>query len=593
MRQRATHRTQSLAPKRRKRVDPRSALLALVGLIVAGPQLAAAQTETAPEAFSADTPVLHQEAESAGISHVYDGPWEFFVGGGGAAFDCDGDRKQDVFLAGGKETAQLFRNRSAVGGPLAFEPAEMGVDADSLTKVTGAYALDIDQDGVKDLVLLRVGANHILKGLGDCRFEDATRAFSIDPGRDWTTAFSATFEPDLSFPTLAFGNYVDRSAPGSPWGTCADNVLMRPMKGRDEPDYSEPQRLSPGFCALSMLFTDWNRTGEPALRITNDRQYYRGGEEQLWRVEPGRPARPYRKADGWQHLSIWGMGIAEADLNGDGWPEYALTSMGDTKLQVLDRTYEDTPAYEDEAFDRGATAHRPYEGDEGKPSTGWHAEFADFNNDTALDLFIAKGNVEAMPDFAAFDPDNLLMGGFDGRFTERGREAGIARPTKGRGALIADFNMDGALDLLVVNRGGKASLFRNLGGASPFGPRPLGNFLEVELSQKGANREALGAKLAVRVGTKTLMRTVKVGGGHASGSNGFVHLGLGVAERAEIRIQWPDGEWSHPYRVFANNFVLIDRDADAARYWYPADEPVEADGVVDSAEVDIGAEMPR
>ena len=121
----------------------------------------------------------------------------------------------------------------------------------------------------------------------------------------------------------------------------------------------------------------------------------------------------------------------------------------------------------------------------------------------------------------------------------------------------------------------------------------MGNFLEVELSQKGANREALGAKLAVRVGTKTLMRTVKVGGGHASGSNGFVHLGLGVAERAEIRIQWPDGEWSHPYRVFANNFVLIDRDADAARYWYPADEPVEADGVVDSAEVDIGAEMPR
>ena len=30
------------------------------------------------------------------------------------------------------------------------------------------------------------------------------------------------------------------------------------------------------------------------------------------------------------------MGIAEADINNDGYPEYALTSMGDTKLQTLD-----------------------------------------------------------------------------------------------------------------------------------------------------------------------------------------------------------------------------------------------------------------
>ncbi len=100
-------------------------------------------------------------------------------------------------------------------------------------------------------------------------------------------------------PTLAFVNYVDRTAPGSPWGTCEPNVLFRPAKG-DAPNYGNPQILKPGLCALSALFTDWNNSGEPALRITNDRQYYRGGEEQLWRVPPDRPARPYRRADGWK-----------------------------------------------------------------------------------------------------------------------------------------------------------------------------------------------------------------------------------------------------------------------------------------------------
>ena len=71
--------------------------------------------------------------------------------------------------------------------------------------------------------------------------------------------------------------------------------------------------LAPGFCALSMLFTDWNKSGVPSLRISNDRQYYRGGEEQMWRIEPGKTPRPYTRADGWRHLSIFGMGIAEGE----------------------------------------------------------------------------------------------------------------------------------------------------------------------------------------------------------------------------------------------------------------------------------------
>ena len=84
-----------------------------------------------------------------------------------------------------------------------------------------------------------------------------------------------------------------------------------------------------------MLFTDWNRSGTPALRVSNDREYYEGGQEQLWRIEPGKPPSLYTEADGWKLLRIWGMGIASQDINGDGYPDYFLTSMADNKLQML------------------------------------------------------------------------------------------------------------------------------------------------------------------------------------------------------------------------------------------------------------------
>lgn len=516
-----------------------------------------------------DVPAMVEEHAAAGVNHVYGGPWEYFVGGGGAAFDCNGDRKPDMLLAGGKNPAALYINESEVGGEIRFRAGELALGKE-LTGVTGAYPLDIDGDGYVDIALLRVGRNLLLKGGPDCRFAVANEDWKFDGGDEWTTAFSAEWEEGQSFPTLAFGNYVDRNAPGSPWGTCHDDYLFRPEAG-DRPSFGQPETLAPGYCALSMLFTDWNKSGEPSLRITNDRQYYRGGEEQLWKVPPGKPPKAYSKADGWRHVVIWGMGIAQGDLDGSGVPVYALTSMGDTKLQRLDEEADaGSPVYRDIAFERGATAHRPYAGSDLRPSTGWHSEFADFNNDSLLDLFIAKGNVEAMGDFAQNDPDNLLLGQWDGRFAEAGEQAGIALPTKGRGALIADFNMDGTLDLVVINRSQPTSVFRNEGAKTESGGlQPMGNFLEIELKQPGKNRMAVGAMINVKIGTRTMNRWISVGGGHASGHIGWTHFGLGNSERAEIRVKWPGGEWSHPYRVFANQFVIVDREKPIASYWYP------------------------
>ncbi len=547
-------------------------LLGVIGVLL--PVLAAVPASgEGSAALTMDVPLFREQAAAAGVEHRYTGPWEFFVGGGVAAFDCDGDGKPDLVFAGGKGPMQLFLNRSPVGGPLKFERKDIAIDRRWLTDVIGVYPIDIDGDGITDLVVLRVGGNLLLKGGPDCSFELANKAWHFDGGHAWTTAFAATWEKGQKFPTLAFGNYVDRAAPGSPWGTCHDNQLFRPAEGA-VPDYSQGLALAPGYCALSMLFTDWNRSGEPALRIANDRQYYRGGEEQLWRVEPGKLPRLYTRADGWRPLHLWGMGLAQADIDGSGRPGYAITSMGDTKLEVLDPEADgESPVYRDIAYERGATAHRPYAGGDIKPSTGWHPAFEDVNNDGLIDLFITKGNVEAMPDFAALDPDDLLLGGWDGKFHEAGSEAGLAAlPLKGRGAAMVDLDLDGNLDLVVVNRDGPVTLFRNEGARrADGGVQPMGNWLQVRLHDpSSSNHAAIGARITVKIGTRTLTRDLLVGGGHASGKWGWTHFGLGTAERAEVRVQWPDGDWSHPYRVFADQFVVIERGKEIADYWYPA-----------------------
>lgn len=521
-----------------------------------------AVSQTAPAAASESAPAIptyQEETTSAGIDSVYKGEWEYMVGGGVATFDCNDDGYADMLLAGGETPAKFYRNVSKRGQALKFEAAKSGLELD---KVTGAYPFDIDSDGMTDLMLLRVGENVTMRGLGGCRFERANEAWGFDGGDGWSTALAATWERGADWPTIAIGNYIDRTQDAFPWGSCTDNWLHRPDGSGQH--FAPPLALKPSYCPLSMLLTDWNRSGTPSLRVSNDREYYKGGQEQLWKIEPGKEPALYTADEGWKFLRIWGMGIAGYDLDGDGYPEYFLTSMADNKLQALASIPPNgspQPSYADVAFAKGVTAHRPYTGGEVKPSTGWHAQFEDVNNDGLVDLFIAKGNVSEMPDFAMRDPNDLLLQLPGGKFQEAGDKAGVASFASSRGAALADFNLDGLLDLVVVNRNSGAQLWRNVSDNA-------GRWIELKLQQAGANRDAVGAWIEVRCGDKVLRREITVGGGHASGRSGWWHFGLGDAPAADIRIIWPDGESDGWQSAASDGFYIVER-GKPAQPWTP------------------------
>ncbi|HLO34766.1 MAG TPA: CRTAC1 family protein, partial [Candidatus Deferrimicrobium sp.] len=379
--------------------------------------------------------------------------------------------------------------------------------------------------------------------------------------------FSATWETSSDLPTLAFGTYVVPDSGGSSGYRCATNELIRPDPSGTR--YAAPLPLDPSYCPLSMLFSDWDRSGRRDLRVSNDRHYYDNavGEEQLWRITPGEPPRLYGASDGWQSLQVWGMGIASQDVTGDGLPEVYLTSQGDNKLQTLS-SGPPRPAYRDVALTMGVIGTRPATGGDPLPSTAWHPEFEDVNNDGLMDLYVSKGNVDQVPDYAVRDPSDLFLGQPEGRFVNQVEAAGIVNFDRTRGAAVADLNDDGLVDLAEVKLRAPVRLWRNVGAGSADAPAPMGGWLAVRLVQPGANREAIGAFLELRIGEVVTRRELTIGGGHLSGQLGWVHLGLGGATSADVRVTWPDGTVGPWQPVGANQFMTLSPDA-APVPWTP------------------------
>ena len=112
--------------------------------------------------------------------------------------------------------------------------------------------------------------------------------------------------------------------------------------------------------------------------------------------------------------------------------------------------------------------------------------------------------------------------------------SGADRIEDGRGVGVIDIDDDGDLDLVVQSVEKPVALLVNQG--SP------GHWLSVRLRGTRSNRDAIGARVELRIGKRTLLREVTTTGGYISGRSKRCHFGLGAARRVdELTVYWPSG----------------------------------------------------
>lgn len=105
-----------------------------------------------------------------------------------------------------------------------------------------------------------------------------------------------------------------------------------------------------------------------------------------------------------------------------------------------------------------------------------------------------------------------------------------------RSVIAADFNRDGATDLLVSSvGGGPLRLFLNR--------FPKQNSVQIELVGTKSNRAAIGARLIAHVGSRQIVRDVFPANGFMGQGPVEISLGLGSAKRIDrLEVRWPSGK---------------------------------------------------
>ena len=142
------------------------------------------------------------------------------------------------------------------------------------------------------------------------------------------------------------------------------------------------------------------------------------------------------------------------------------------------------------------------------------------------------------------------------RFANISAVSGLDFPEDGRGMVITDWDFDGDPDLWISNR--TAPRLRFLRNDTAAGNR----FMAVRLTGNGttSNRDAIGARLTLRVGGVPLLRTLKAGEGFLSQSSRWLNFGLGKAGAVEsLVVRWPDGAEQTFSGIEPNRFYEINQ----------------------------------
>ncbi|NOZ39195.1 MAG: CRTAC1 family protein [Planctomycetes bacterium] len=475
--------------------------------------------------------------------------------GGAAAGDVDGDGYPDLFVTRVDGPDILYLNNQQ--GGFIDVSAESGFTASLNTN--GAAMGDIDNDGDLDLYVTAVGGYryylYMNDGNGNFSEEAVVRNAGIvtDEIHYGTSAALGDYDNDgyLDLHVNEWGN--TRFLPPSLWS----HVRVLHNLGAENPGYFEDATLETGIYmgdiagyganddrtgvfTFSSTFADFDRDGFADIAIAGDfntsQLFWNNGDGTFDRA-PG-PFTPNPSGIGTDEN---GMGSAVADVNGDGLLDWFVTSIYQEDLPCPEaqcnwngsgnRLYLNNG---DRTFTDATDLYGVRDG-----SWGWGTVFFDYDNDGDLDLVMTNGMTGRHRELVPFKQDPMKLWRNDnGVFTEVAAEEGLTDTGSGKGLLTFDYDLDGDLDLFIVNNGGQPKLYRNETNAS-------GAFLTIQTEGTVSNRDGIGTFLTLIAdeGGSAQTRYVSGGTNFLSQSDLEVHFGLGdrTAPLYELVVEWPSG----------------------------------------------------
>ena len=503
--------------------------------------------------FNSHSQIFTEVAKQVGINHQFE-VYEGSFGGGAVVFDFNNDGYEDVFIAGGMAPDVLYLNKKNGTFENVYEKSGLKTKLKYITQ--GAVSADINKDGWRDLFITTIttkenkekiprAPNLLFINNGNGTFRNATKEYGLEEYLSFSTAAMFGDVNEDGYPDLYVGNYFkefqgklslidDEIIVGSK--QMAKGYLLINKNGKRFVDeYTEYGMLHKGF-GFGGVFTDFDNDHDLDLIINHDFGYKNTPNKLLENKYPNDEFKDISDTMK-MNLGINAMGTAVGDYNDDGLLDYFITNIRGNKFMVNQgkgKPFIDMSQKLGTRFTRVADEEGVYQ------PVSWGANFADFDNDGDLDLFVANGclnpYVEPNPDYY-FENINR-------QYINKSIEKKLADRGVSRGSVVFDFDNDGDLDLLVVNQKPISNSFSQSSPTLFYRNDSVSdNWLKVQLTGIDQDKNGIGARVEVTIGRQKIIREIDGGSSHSSQNSTIAHFGLGTAKIADtVRIIWVGGK---------------------------------------------------
>lgn len=412
---------------------------------------------------------------------------------------------------------------------------------------------DYDNDGFDDLFVTYWGKNVLYHNNGDGTFTDVSEKAGVaGPGTLWSTGcafldydrdgrldlFVANYcGGDLkTWPLPEAGPCLYKSvivACGPPGLPGAKNILYHNNGDGAFTDVSEKAGITQetGTYGLGVAVADFDNDGWPDVYVSNDSQpavLYHNNHDGTFTDIAVMAGCAY-SADGKPQS---GMGTSVADYDNDGWLDIVKMSFSEDTATLYRNIGGGN--FDDVTFPAGLGADTR--------QLRWGCGFFDLDNDGWQDIFVANGHIypeieKLNLDIRYRQPKLVYLNQRNGRFQNVSQQLGeaIQHPISARGCAFGDFDNDGDLDILLNPVNDYPELLRC--------DASTGNhWIKIKAIGTKSNRSGIGARIRCVAGSLQQIDEVRSGASYASQNDLRVHFGLGKATQADrIEIRWPSG----------------------------------------------------